>query len=563
MILGRRYVIALAATLLAASAPARAQIPASELPGRERERFQQPPPALAQPGGPAITLPGAVAPPGADRITLVLRGVRTVGGTIYRSEELAPLYQDLVGHAITLSAVYDIAARITAKYGADGYVLSRAIVPPQELTPGGATVTIQIVEGYVDRVEWPASLSKYRDFFADYTAKIIADRPTNIRTLERYLLLASDLPGLKFKNSLKASATQQGAATLVVEVVEKPIDVLGRVDNRGTKARGPYQFSTSTTVNNLLRIHEAFTATYAGAFDLSELQYMAASYRQMLNSEGLSFFASASNSRGRPGTPELRLLDYKTRSNVFESGVSYPFIRLREKNLIVSGMFFASDDRSDIAGALNSHDKLRGARLKVDADLAEPSGAVNQLNVVASQGIKVLGSSDNGDLFLSTAHGRVDFTKVEATYTRTQPLFERLSLLVAAHGQYAANPLLSPELCGYGGRAFGRAFDPSQLVGDQCVEVLGELRFDLPHSIKQMTQAQLYAYADRGWLHNLAPVAGTPVNLDAASVGGGIRLGWQPPFAPYGGFSTDLSAAKAIDGPRNDWRFFFIVTGRL
>jgi len=562
MILGRRYVIALAATLLAASAPALAQIPTSELPGRERERYQQPPPALAQPGGPPITLPGTVAPPGADRITLVLRGVRTVGGTIYRSEELAPLYQDLVGHAITLSAVYDIAARITAKYGADGYVLSRAIVPPQELTPGGATVTIQIVEGYVDRVEWPASLSKYRDFFADYTAKIIADRPTNIRTLERYLLLAGDLPGLKFKNSLKASATQQGAATLVVEVVEKPIDVLGRADNRGTKARGPYQFSTSTTVNNLLRIHEAFTATYAGAFDLSELQYMATSYRQMLNSEGLTFFASAINSHGKPGTPELRLLDYKTRSNVFEGGVSYPFIRLREKNLIVSGLFFASDDRSDILGALYTHDKLRGVRVKVDADLAEPSGAINQLNVVASQGIKGLGSSENGDV-LSTANGRVDFTKIQATYTRTQPLFERLSMLVAAHGQYAANPLLSPELCGYGGRAFGRAFDPSQLVGDQCVEVLGELRFDLPHSIKQMTQAQLYAYADRGWLHNLAPVAGTPVNLDAASVGGGIRLGWQPPFAPYGGFSTDLSAAKAIDGPRNDWRFFFIVTGRL
>src|SRR5215468_7741128 len=564
MTYSRGGIFELTAAMLAASSPALAQIPASELPGRERERFQQPAPALAQPGGPAISLPGAVAPPGADRITLVLRSVRIVGGSIYRPGELAALYEDLIGHPITLSALYDIAARITAKYGADGYVLSRAIVPPQELTPGGAAVTIQIVEGYVDRVEWPDSLSKYRDVFANYTAKIVAERPSNITTLERYLLLAGELPGLKFKNSLKASATQQGAATLVVEVAEKPIDGLARVDNRGTRARGPYQFNATTTVNNLLRIHEAFTATYAGAFDLSELQYLAGSYRQVLNSEGLTFFASASNSRGKPGTPDLRLLEYKTRSNVFEGGVSYPFVRLREKNLIVSGLFFATDDRSDILGALNSHDKLRGARLKVDADLAESSGAVNQLNVLASQGIKGLGSSENGDLLLSTAHGRVDFTKVEATYSRTQPLFDRLSLLVAAHGQYTAKALLSPELCGYGGRAFGRAFDPSQLVGDQCVEVLAELRYDLPHNIKQMTQAQLYAYADRGWLHNLAPVTGAPVNLDAASVGGGIRLGWQPPpFAPYGGFSTDLSVGKAIDGPRNDWRFFFIVTGRL
>jgi len=555
-------VLALAAAMLTAS-PAFAQIPSSELPGRERERFEQPTPALAKPGGPAITLPGSVAPPGADKITLVLRGVRIIGGTIYRSDQLSALYQDLIGQPVTLAAVYDIAARITARYGSDGYVLSRAIIPPQELSPNGATVTIQIVEGYVDRVEWPASLSKYRDFFADYTAKIIADRPANVRTIERYLLLAGDLPGLKFKNSLKASSSHQGAATLVVEVAEKPLDTFARIDNRGTKARGPYQFNTSTTFNNFLRIHEAFTLTYAGVFDLSELQYLSGNYRQVLNSEGLSFFASASNSRGRPGTPELRLLEYKTNSYFLESGFSYPLIRLREKNLIVSGLFFATDDKSDILGTLNSHDKLRGARLKVDADLAESSGAINQLNVVASQGINGLGSSRNGDLILSTLNGRVDFTKVEATYSRMQPLFERLSLLVAAHGQYAANPLLSPELCGYGGRAFGRAFDPSALVADECINALGELRLDLPHSIKQLTQMQVYAFADRGWLHNLAPAAGTPANFDAASVGGGIRFGWQPPFAPYGGFSTDLSVAKGIDGPRDDWRFFFIVTGRL
>src|SRR5437899_6555739 len=222
----RGCIIAWRAAMLAASSPALAQIPASELPGRERERFQQPAPALAQPGGPAITLPGAVAPPGADRIALVLRNVRIVGGTIYRPEELAALYDDLIGHPITLSVVYDIAARITAKYGADGYVLSRAIVPPQELTPGGAAVTIQIVEGYVDRVEWPDSLSGYRDFFASYTAKIVADRPSNIRTLERYLLLAGELPGLKSKNSLKASAPPHGPATLVVEMVKKPIAMM-------------------------------------------------------------------------------------------------------------------------------------------------------------------------------------------------------------------------------------------------------------------------------------------------------------------------------------------------
>ena len=40
-------------------------VPPSDQPGRERERFERPPVPLAQPGGPAISVPGIEAPPGA------------------------------------------------------------------------------------------------------------------------------------------------------------------------------------------------------------------------------------------------------------------------------------------------------------------------------------------------------------------------------------------------------------------------------------------------------------------------------------------------------------------
>ena len=66
-------------------------------------------------------------------------------------------------------------------------------------------------------------------------------------------------PACKFKNSLKASPSNPGAATLVVEVVEKPVDVFARVDNRGTKARGPLQYFSSISLNNLGRMHESLT----------------------------------------------------------------------------------------------------------------------------------------------------------------------------------------------------------------------------------------------------------------------------------------------------------------
>jgi hemolysin activation/secretion protein len=531
-------------------------IPPSEQPGRERQQFTEPQAPQARPTGPAISLPSTVAPKGAEKVFVRVLGVHIVGSTVYGTDELAPLYADLIGQRVPLTAIYDLAQRITAMYGNDGYVLSRAVVPPQELSPKGAVIRIQVVEGYVSHVEWPASLSRYRNFFSDYAAKITAERPANIRTIERYLLLAGDLPGLKFSTSLKPDPKNLDASILVVGVGEKPIDARGQFDNRGTAARGPLEFQGSATLNNLAGQHEALTMTWAGSIPLNELEYVAANYRQVLTSEGLTFFADASDSWGKPGTAQLEILQYRTLGPYADAGLSYPVVRSREKNLTLSGLFFASNNESDVLGALFNNDRLRGFRAKADADFADKLQGINQFNLTVSQGIQGLGSTQNGNLLASRAAGRVDFTKLEATLSRTQPLFDRFSAFVSGYGQYDFTPLLSPEQCGFGGRYFGRAFDPSQLLGDSCLEAIGELRYDVPAQPLPLWQtAQVYAFSDYGQLYSRDVSLGTPAFQRAASAGVGLRLGWQ-------NLSADLQSAKAIEGPINDRRFFFIVAAK-
>src|SRR5215218_23571 len=134
-----------ALALLASSQAALAQIPSSELPGRAREEFRQPRVPLSQPGAAVISLPSTVAPAGAENVKVTIRGVRVTGSTVYSAEDFEPLYRDLIGREVPVTAVYDLAQRITARYGSDGYVLSRAVVPPQELSPHGAVVHIQII----------------------------------------------------------------------------------------------------------------------------------------------------------------------------------------------------------------------------------------------------------------------------------------------------------------------------------------------------------------------------------------------------------------------------------
>jgi hemolysin activation/secretion protein len=429
-------------------------------------------------------------------------------------------------------------------------------------------IRIQVVEGYVDQVVWPVEkLARYRDFFSDYTARIVADRPANIRTLERYLLLANDLPGLKFSTTLKPSASNPNASTLIVEVKEKPFDAVARIDNRGTIARGPWQYLGQLTANNLAGAHEAFTATYAGTFQLEELQFISANYRQVLTSEGLTAFATASYGVGKPGLAALQQFNYRTRSSAFEAGLSYPVIRSREKNLTLSGLGFLTNDESfqdlnGISGLPFTRDRLRGVRLKADGDWADSFLGINQVNVTFSKGFHGLGSTDNlppgtlppvGDPTPSTNAGRVDFAKIETTVSRTQPLPANFSLFVAGYAQYALTPLLVSEQCGYGGRFFGRAFDPSEMLGDHCWAALGELRYDIATPWKQLTRLQAYGFADHGQTYLINPAVGTPKTQHGTSAGGGVRAAWEDTY------TADLSVSKAVEGPRHDWRAFLIL----
>jgi len=560
----RTAVMAALVALLPVTAAAQA-IRGGDLPGRERERFVTPPPPLSQPRAPVVVLPSTAPPTGADKIKVNVRDICIKGATVYTKDQLAPLFADLIGHDVPVQALYDLAKAITAKYGADGYVLSRAIVPPQQFPPHGAVPCLRVIEGYVDQVEWPAAVTKYPNFFSDYTAKIIADRPANVRTIERYLLLAGDLPGLKFSSTLKPSKTNEGAATLVVTVTEKRLDLFGRFDNRGTPQRGPKEWLLGATVNNMLRMHEAFSLNWAATTTTTELEYFAANWRQVLTSEGLSAFINSSYGYGRPDIPQIKILGFKTRSLYVEAGLSQNIIRSREKNLSLTGLAFMSDNFSDLElfQAPLIQDRLRGFRLKADADWADRWLGINQINVTYSQGIQGLGSSNNNaDLTdqvpTSRQFGRVDFEKIEATLSRTQPLWATFSAFGSIYGQYAFNPLLVPEQCGYGGRFFGRAYDPSQLLGDHCFEAIGELRYDVPKVAPMFDQMQFYTFVDYGrlWLRVPAstdPAAGLGGNFSAASAGVGLRVGAMNLW------TADLQVAKAIHGIREDTRFFIVL----
>lgn len=97
--------------------------------------------------------------------------------------------------------------------------------------------------------------------------------------------------------------------------------------------------------------------------------------------------------------------------------------------------------------------------------------------MTASQGTNGLGASAAGSLNLSRAEGRSDFTKITGTASRPRELGQGLEVTVMAAGHYAGSPILSSEELGYVGQAFGRAYGPSEILGDDGA-ASAELRYN-------------------------------------------------------------------------------------
>jgi hemolysin activation/secretion protein len=536
--------------LLACCLPAAAQVvPPGDEAGRIEQRFEKPrnPQAkLALREGLEATVP----PDEAEKILLRISNIRFEGNTALDDATLKRIAKRLQGKKVSLREVFDVAAEVTTAYGKAGYTLSRAIVPPQELEPSGASVTIRLIEGYIDQVQWPNELDRYWDLFSRYSESITAERPVRIKTIERYLLLANDLPGLKLSSRLVPSQINPAASTLVVTVEkEKHLSVAASFDNRGTEGSGPYQGQLQGTLSNVFGLHEELSLGYTLAGPKHhkrspELKYLSMSYGQILSSEGLRFDLSGNASWGEPGTPDLLLLEYETKSLNVSGQVSYPFIRTRDTNLTGVVAMDWKNSESSIFGVPENDDRLRIVRAEVAYDHADAQRGINQLFLSVSQGIDGLGSTENGNPLASRANGKVDFLKVNARASRLQNFDGGFSGLLSLSGQLSADPLLSSQECGFGGSTMGRGFDPSVVSGDHCLMALAELRYDAETGRSGLDKFQPYAFADFGSVWNIDVPAGTPEQDNAASVGAGLRFGWK-----Y--FEADLQVSYQVDRPKS------------
>lgn len=84
--------------------------------------------------------------------------------------------------------------RLTQRYRQEDYLLSYAYLPAQDVADG--RVNVVLVEGYVRDYRVDGDIGPASEYLQQLLAHIEAERPLTRETLERYLGLATRMPGV-------------------------------------------------------------------------------------------------------------------------------------------------------------------------------------------------------------------------------------------------------------------------------------------------------------------------------------------------------------------------------
>jgi hemolysin activation/secretion protein len=498
----------------------------------------------------------------------VLKNVKITGSTVFSAQELKPLYQKFLHKSITINDLNTIINSITHKYSKAGYVLCKAVLPIQKIANG--VVRIQIIEGRICNIYIEGEAKQaIKDRIAKYGEKIKSYFPVKMKPLERCLLLINDLPGINVKTVLSPKPNSVGGINLIFIVKRQVITTNVIYDNYGTRYLGPERVVADVAANSLIFPVDQFGVRVLATTENSSTRLGQLFYKLPLFDDGLELDLMASNTKTHPGfilTPYM----IKGISNQITAALTYPFIRSRTRNLDISLIADWLDSNSDtylivpLATPLY-RDKIRSLRLKGHFDAVDRLRGINVVAVGLSKGLPILGASstDPSNTLLSRAGGKSNYTKVTAYLSRLQRLDNRLSVLLAFNGQYSWDPLLSVEEFGFGGRTFGRGYDPSDLIGDRGVAAKAELRFDTHPELIILQDAQYYTFYDYGKIWNIGNNTGQVPKRNAASFGAGMRINFTRWLYGSLEFSRALTypvpAEQAAGKSGKNYRAFFSI----
>ncbi|HEX4173563.1 MAG TPA: ShlB/FhaC/HecB family hemolysin secretion/activation protein [Acetobacteraceae bacterium] len=540
-----------------------------------------PVPRILPPAPPSVA-PGTVVPPppapGAEVPNRPVRvtSVTVEGVTAFPPQEISAFTADLVGPAVPLPQIDAARQAILQHYRSDGYVLTTVSA---NLGANGALHFV-VTEGRIASVKLDGDIGPAGTQVLRFLNRLTEKQPIDAATLERYLLLAQDVPGVSVRAVLEPASDTPGALNLIAQVSRQPVSGLATMDNRAFTQTGPIEFLGLLDLNSFSQFGERTELSYYHSFPDTQ-NFGQVSTEAFIGASGLKGKIYAGYGGTIP-TGSLGDQGYDGTTTIFGGQLSYPVIRSRQQTLNVYGDFDALESSISLApnGAPrseSSYDSLRVFRAGADYALSDvvlgPSrSAINALSMRLSEGVKGLGATLDGISATSARRGeQTGFFKVTFEASRTQTLFApwegaTVGLMELLTGQWSPSILPPAEQFYLGGARFTRGYYAGEVPGDKALAATTELQlntgfepvvFGNPLSVS----TQFYIFYDWGetW-QNLSTDHAAMIN----SAGGGVRaqvtqhvevdLEGLARFNRFPNGGSTATGVSALDGAAFYWR---------
>lgn len=521
------------------------EIPNQVLPGTIDKRFEVVPEALSSQNI-IIPRPGSqMAPDKAERTTFTLRSVSLTGNSVFSEAALSSYYQSYIGTEVSLATMFAVTNAMTSHYAEAGYALSLVYLPEQRITKDGI-IRFVVVEGEIDEIIYTGDVDALSDRLRGQLNKLMEESPITVATMERYLLLANDTPGLSVTTALDRADEGVGKIKLLIDVEHTQYNGFAGINNRGSKAIGPVMGDIATVYNMAGPIDGSVTAVVNHTIESNEMGYYSLSASSQINGEGTVIDVSIARVTAAPGITTLRTLEFFTNSWIGSIGVSHSLIRSRTNNATLWGQLDFKDSKGEMLGISFSDEKIRSLRFGGSYDWVTEGGVLTYIQGRISKGIGALGATKNGAETVNRFDADFTYTSFKVDAYQVYQFDHGVDLTVKATVQISLDPLLGSEQCGYGGGQFGRAFDSFEISGDNCLLTSAELKKDLPDFIDVITSVQPYAFWDMGKI----TLNNSDITAFAQSIGAGVRAKVFNKFDGYVELTVPLNQNVAINGNR-------------
>jgi hemolysin activation/secretion protein len=431
---------------------------------------------------------------------------------------------------VSLARVEAARIAILRRYRDDGYALTAV----SAIAEAGGLLRLRVTEGRIAAVRLDGDIGPAGVQVLRFLQHLTEPRVIDTATLERWLLLAGDVPGVTLRAVLRQSTDETGALTLIAQVTRQSWGGQVTLDNRAFDRVGPEQGLAAFDLNSFTAMgeHTQFELyrTINGAQLFGQIEADA-----FIGASGLRIRLTAGSGLSRPTGP-FRSIGYIGRTTTLGAELAYPLIRSRRQTLNLAAGFDAEESDIEQAGQLASHDSLRILRAGLDYALSDTllgdaRGGTTTVSLRLSHGLSILGASRDGAALAGRAGQQNGFLKANLELSRTQTLFQpwegaSVALFGLVAGQWTNDVLPPAEKFFLGGSRFTRGFYFGQVTGDKALAATAELQLNAAAELPLFGRtidlaAQLYAFYDWGATWETPP---EDRGRRLGSVGLGLRL---------------------------------------